>query len=158
MFFSLGNDELVCDKLRQATSFSLGKTNSQVSLSKAYINRLTSISSPNSEPSNFLSYIRSLQSLFNPQPTFTPQPANMKFTTALVALVSGLGAMAAPIEEAAQTVSIEKRAPGGMDYVQNYNGGAAGFQSNLNAGTFSLKWNSGTDVVAGLGWKTGTAR
>lgn len=82
----------------------------------------------------------------------------MKFTAALVALVSGLGAIAAPIEEAAQPVSIAKRAPGGINYVQNYNGGAAGFQSNLNAGTYSLRWIGNTDVVAGLGWQTGSAR
>lgn len=82
----------------------------------------------------------------------------MKFTAALIALVSGLGAIAAPIEDAAQPVSIAKRAPGGMNYVQNYNGGAAGFQSNLNAGTYSLRWNGNTDVVAGLGWQTGSAR
>jgi hypothetical protein len=85
--------------------------------------------------------------------------AKMKFSAALVALVSGLGAVAAPIEDAAaQPISIEKRNPGGIDYNQNYNGGAAGYQSNLGTGKFSLKWNSGTDVVAGLGWKTGSAR
>ena len=78
----------------------------------------------------------------------------MKFTAALVALVSGL-AMAAPIEESA---TVEKRNPSGINYVQNYNGKAAGFQSNLGTGKFSLKWNSGTDVVAGLGWTTGSAR
>lgn len=78
----------------------------------------------------------------------------MKFTAALVALVSGL-AMAAPIEESA---AVEKRNPSGINYVQNYNGKAAGFQSNLGTGKFSLKWNSGTDVVAGLGWTTGSAR
>jgi endo-1,4-beta-xylanase len=84
--------------------------------------------------------------------------ANMKFSAALVALVSGLGAVAAPIEDAAQPLSIEKRNPGGIDYNQNYNGGAAGYQSNLSTGKYSLKWNSGTDVVAGLGWKTGSPR
>ncbi|KAM0696214.1 hypothetical protein Q7P36_003460 [Cladosporium allicinum] len=82
----------------------------------------------------------------------------MKFSAALVALVSGLGAVAAPIEDAAQPLSIEKRNPGGIDYNQNYNGGAAGYQSNLSTGKYSLKWNSGTDVVAGLGWKTGSPR
>jgi endo-1,4-beta-xylanase len=80
----------------------------------------------------------------------------MKFSAALVALVSGLGAFAAPIEDAAQPLSIEKRNPGGIDYNQNYNGAAAGYQSNLSTGKYSLKWNS--DVVAGLGWKTGSAR
>lgn len=78
----------------------------------------------------------------------------MKFTAALVALVSGL-AVAAPIEEVAV---VEKRNPGGINYVQNYNGGAAGFQSNLGNGQFSLKWGGNTDVVAGLGWSTGSAR
>jgi hypothetical protein len=82
------------------------------------------------------------------------QPITMKFTAALVALVSGL-AMAAPIEESA---AVEKRNPSGINYVQNYNGKAAGFQSSLSTGKFSLKWNSGTDVVAGLGWTTGSAR
>jgi endo-1,4-beta-xylanase len=82
----------------------------------------------------------------------------MKFSAVLVALVSGLGAVAAPIEDAAQPLSIEKRNPGGIDYNQNYNGGAAGYQSNLSTGKYSLKWNSGTDVVAGLGWKTGSPR
>lgn len=81
----------------------------------------------------------------------------MKFTAALVALVSGLGAVAAPIEGASQPITIDKRASG-LNYVQNYNGAAAGFQSNLNAGTFSLKWGGNTDVVAGLGWTTGSAR
>ena len=89
---------------------------------------------------------------------FKTNSANMKFSAALVALVSGLGAVAAPIEDAAQPLSIEKRNPGGIDYNQNYNGGAAGYQSNLSTGKYSLKWNSGTDVVAGLGWKTGSAR
>lgn len=79
----------------------------------------------------------------------------MKFTSALVALVSGIGALAAPT---AEPMSLDKRAPSGINYVQNYNGGAAGFQNNLNAGTFSLKWGGNTDVVAGLGWKTGSAR
>ena len=78
----------------------------------------------------------------------------MKFAAAFVALVSGF-AMAAPIEGSA---AVEKRNPSGIDYVQNYNGKAAGFQSNLGNGKFSLKWNSGTDVVAGLGWKTGSPR
>lgn len=81
----------------------------------------------------------------------------MKFSAALVALVSGLGALAAPMEEVAQPVTLDKRA-GGLDYVQNYNGGAAGFQSDLNSGKFSLNWGGNTDVVAGLGWKTGSAR
>jgi endo-1,4-beta-xylanase len=82
----------------------------------------------------------------------------MKFSTALVALVSGLGAVAAPIEDVAQPMSIEKRNPGGIDYNQNYNGAAGGYQSNLGTGKFSVKWNSGVDVVVGLGWKTGSAR
>jgi len=78
----------------------------------------------------------------------------MKFTAALVALVSGL-ALAAPIEEVS---TVEKRNPGGINYVQNYNGKAAGFQDNLSTGKFSLKWGGSTDVVAGLGWSTGSAR
>ncbi|PSK46579.1 endo-1,4-beta-xylanase A [Elsinoe australis] len=75
----------------------------------------------------------------------------MKFSVAIPLLAAG-GALAAPAAE------LETRAPGGIDYVQNYNGAAASFQSNLNAGTFSTKWNGNTDVVVGLGWKTGSAR
>jgi hypothetical protein len=51
-------------------------------------------------------------------------------------------------------------APGGgnLDYTQNYNGAAGGFQGDLSTGKFSAKWNGNTDVVVGLGWKTGSAR
>jgi endo-1,4-beta-xylanase len=85
----------------------------------------------------------------------------MKLTSTLVGLAA-TGALAAPYvvvdnDSTTQPVSLNKRA-GGLDYVQNYNGQAAGFQSDLAAGTFSAKWNGGTDVVVGLGWKTGSAR
>lgn len=85
----------------------------------------------------------------------------MKLTSTLVGLTA-TGALAAPYvvvdnDPTAQPTSLNKRA-GGLDYVQNYNGQAAGFQSDLSAGTFSAKWNGGTDVVVGLGWKTGSAR
>ncbi|PVI04802.1 glycoside hydrolase family 11 protein [Periconia macrospinosa] len=85
----------------------------------------------------------------------------MKFSSTLVGFAA-TGALAAPYvvvdpaDEAAQPMSINKRA--GLDYVQNYNGQSAGFKSDLNAGTFSASWNGNTDVVVGLGWKTGSAR
>jgi hypothetical protein len=45
-----------------------------------------------------------------------------------------------------------------IDYVQNYNGDAGGFQYDQGAGTFSANWNTNTDFVVGLGWQTGAAR
>ena len=78
----------------------------------------------------------------------------MKFAAAFVALVSGF-AMAAPIEESA---AVEKRNPSGIKYVQNYNGKDAGFKYNLGNGKFCLKWKRGNDVVAGIGWTTGSDR
>lgn len=45
-----------------------------------------------------------------------------------------------------------------IDYVQNYNGDAGGFQYDESAGTFSANWDGSTDVVVGLGWTTGSAR
>lgn len=87
----------------------------------------------------------------------------MKFTTALLSLFAAGGAFAAlaaePVAVAETEPSlIEARAPGGMNYVQNYNGGAANFQYSLNAGTYSAKWNGNTDFVVGIGWSTGAAR
>ncbi|KAG8626650.1 hypothetical protein KVT40_005595 [Elsinoe batatas] len=76
----------------------------------------------------------------------------MKFTSVLSLFAAG-GALAAP---AAEPAALETR--GTLNYVQNYNGGAANFQSNLGAGTFSTRWNGNTDVVVGVGWKTGSAR
>ena len=85
----------------------------------------------------------------------------MKPTTLIAGLLTALPSYAAPFTESfvnSGPMLIEARAPGGMDYTQNYNGGAANFQSNLNAGTFSAKWGGNTDFVVGLGWKTGSAR
>lgn len=45
-----------------------------------------------------------------------------------------------------------------LDYVQNYNGDAAGFTYDESAGTYSANWNGNTDFVVGLGWTTGAAR
>lgn len=73
----------------------------------------------------------------------------MKFSTGLAAGLGAIGAVASPVE---------KRNPEGVDYVQNYNGGAANFQNNLGAGTFSAQWNGNTDIVVGIGWQTGKAR
>lgn len=47
---------------------------------------------------------------------------------------------------------------GSLDYKQDYNGAAGGFQGDLSTGKFSANWNGNTDVVVGLGWKTGSAR
>ncbi|CAI6337937.1 unnamed protein product [Periconia digitata] len=47
---------------------------------------------------------------------------------------------------------------GSLDYKQNYNGEAGAFEGDLSTGKFSTKWNGNTDVVVGLGWKTGSAR
>nr|prf xylanase [Aureobasidium sp.] len=43
--------------------------------------------------------------------------------------------------------------PGGIDYVQNYNGNLGQFTYNENAGTYSMYWNNGVngDFVVGLG-------
>jgi len=48
--------------------------------------------------------------------------------------------------------------PGGINYVQNYNGDAAAFKYDESKGTYSAKWNGNTDFVVGLGWNTGAAR
>lgn len=45
-----------------------------------------------------------------------------------------------------------------LNYVQNYNGNAAGFTYDESAGTYSANWNGNTDFVVGLGWTTGAAR
>jgi len=78
----------------------------------------------------------------------------MLFSIGLSAVLGAMGVVAAPL--AVET--IEKRNPEGINYVQNYNGGAGQFQSNLGAGTFSTKWNGNTDIVVGVGWNTGSAR
>lgn len=54
--------------------------------------------------------------------------------------------------------TIEKRNPGGINYVQNYNGDVADFQYNEGAGTYTCSWDGSTDFVVGLGWSTGAAR
>jgi endo-1,4-beta-xylanase len=78
----------------------------------------------------------------------------MKFSAGIAALVGAMSVAAAPIESEV----IEKRNPEGINYVQNYNGGAGNFKNNLGAGTFSTSWNGGTDIVVGIGWSTGSAR
>ncbi|PVH99323.1 glycoside hydrolase family 11 protein [Periconia macrospinosa] len=67
----------------------------------------------------------------------------MKFSNCVVSFVAASGILAAPLSEPAE---------------QNYNGQAAGFEGDLATGKFSAKWNGNTDVVVGLGWKTGSAR
>jgi len=57
-------------------------------------------------------------------------------------------------------LQIERSGPGGVNYVQNYNGNLGSFSSNVNAGTFSMYWTQGvsSDFVVGVGWQTGAAR
>ena len=98
----------------------------------------------------------SLQSFtsLNIQPSTTT--FTMKFTAAIAGLFA-IGAAAAPVA-VAEGSEIEARNPGGINYVQNYNGGAANFKYNEGAGTYSANWNGNTDFVVGLGWSTGAAR
>ncbi|KAK4560982.1 hypothetical protein LTR86_004937 [Recurvomyces mirabilis] len=80
----------------------------------------------------------------------------MKFTTAAAGLLAATGALAAPVAQ--PEAEIETRNPGGINYVQNYNGNVAQFKYSESAGTFSAKWSGNTDFVVGLGWSTGSAR
>jgi endo-1,4-beta-xylanase len=81
----------------------------------------------------------------------------MKFSAA-AALFAASSAVAVPVDTAPGLITLGKRGPGGIDYTQNYNGGAANFQYNQDAGTYSCSWNGNTDFVVGLGWSTGSAR
>lgn len=78
----------------------------------------------------------------------------MKVTAALAGLAAT--AIAAPVTES----SLVARGPGGIDYVQNYNGNLGDFQYNENNGEYSMYWTDGVngDFVVGLGWSTGAAR
>jgi len=87
----------------------------------------------------------------------------MKFTAAFVALVASV--IAAPVAEPVANskfagTHIEARNPGGINYVQNYNGNLGQFTYNEGAGTYSMYWTNGVngDFVVGLGWSTGSAR
>ena len=83
----------------------------------------------------------------------------MKFFSSTISAALCLGGFAAPVSEPEPvTAVIDKRATGGINYVQNYNGAVADFQYNENAGTYSAKWSGSTDFVVGLGWTTGSAR
>jgi len=84
----------------------------------------------------------------------------MKFTKALASFLVA-GAFAAPVAEPEPKVGLVERAgPGGINYVQNYNGNLGQFTYNENAGTYSMYWTQGVsgDFVVGLGWSTGAAR
>ena len=85
---------------------------------------------------------------------FTFSNLKMKFT----AILAGITAAYAAAIPVAEDSSLEARNPGGINYVQNYNGGVANFKYNEGAGTYSAKWNGNTDFVVGLGWSTGAAR
>ncbi|KAK5108845.1 hypothetical protein LTR62_007735 [Meristemomyces frigidus] len=82
----------------------------------------------------------------------------MKFFSTIAAACFAATAIAAPVPEADTT--IEARGPGGINYVQNYNGNLGDFIYNLNAGTYSMYWTQGVngDFVVGLGWSAGAAR
>lgn len=87
----------------------------------------------------------------------------MKITAALATLLTA--AFAAPVadvevEAAESEAGLVARGPGGINYVQNYNGNLGAFSYNLNAGTYSMNWDQGVngDFVVGLGWSTGAAR
>ncbi|KAH0207458.1 hypothetical protein KCU90_g26881, partial [Aureobasidium melanogenum] len=78
----------------------------------------------------------------------------MKFFATIAALV--VAAVAAPVAEADAEASspmlIERAGPGGINYVQNYNGNLGQFTYNENAGTYSMYWTNGVsgDFVVGL--------
>ncbi len=80
---------------------------------------------------------------------------NVQALAGLVAVAS-----AAPIAEPEAEASLETRNPGGINYVQNYNGNLGDFTYNEGAGTFSMYWDDGVngDFVVGLGWSQGAAR
>lgn len=108
-------------------------------------------------------HLQSIKAL--PRVTVLFDRINMHFVT-LATLLAASVASALPaaepathldtVDEPAQLISINKRAS--LDYVQNYNGNAAGFTYDQSAGTFSAKWSGSTDFVVGLGYKTGSAR
>jgi len=76
--------------------------------------------------------------------------------SSVVAPASSVAASSAAASSPAASAGAGSGEP--IDYVQNYNGDAGGFTYDEGAGTFSANWNGNTDVVVGLGWKTGTAR
>jgi len=80
----------------------------------------------------------------------------MKFTAALASLVTAV--LAAPVAE--PEAGLVTRNPGGINYVQNYNGNLGQFTYSESTGTFSMYWDNGVsgDFVVGLGWSTGAAR
>jgi len=86
----------------------------------------------------------------------------MKITAVLASLVLAAFASPVPVAEPEPEAAGElvARGPGGINYVQNYNGNLGAFSYNLNAGTFSMYWDNGVngDFVVGLGWSTGAAR
>jgi hypothetical protein len=73
--------------------------------------------------------------------------------SALFALSAVASVFASPVESAAELV---KRATG-PNYNQNYIAGGANVQysPNLNAGSYTVTWNTNGDFVVGLGWTKG---
>ena len=88
----------------------------------------------------------------------------MKVSATWLAGLLVTGAMAAPIVEPEAEAEAESglvaRGPGGINYVQNYNGNLGDFTYNLNNGQYSMYWDNGVngDFVVGLGWSQGAAR
>jgi hypothetical protein len=81
---------------------------------------------------------------------------NMKFTSALLALLGSAAASPVALTESQELDhQLERRQA--IGYVQNYNGNLANFKYNQGAGTFTANWNNPGDFVVGLGWNTGTA-
>jgi hypothetical protein len=83
---------------------------------------------------------------------------NMKFTSALLALLGSAAASPVALTESVEQQldhQLERRQA--IGYVQNYNGNLANFKYNQGAGTFTANWNNPGDFVVGLGWNTGTA-
>jgi len=73
-----------------------------------------------------------------------------------ILLLSALAqAWAAPVAEPVDSGLVRRATP--VNYNQNYIAGGANVQytPNLNAGTFTVNWNTNADFVVGLGWTKG---
>ncbi|EMD00082.1 glycoside hydrolase family 11 protein [Baudoinia panamericana UAMH 10762] len=86
----------------------------------------------------------------------------MKITATLVSVLATAFAARVPEPEPVAEAGLVERqtGPGGINYVQNYNGNLGQFTYNLAQGTYSMYWQNGVsnDFVVGLGWSTGAAR
>jgi hypothetical protein len=99
---------------------------------------------------------------------FAHCPSNMKVLATWLTGLLVTRAIAAPVAEpepaakadAEAKSGLVARGPGGINYVQNYNGNLGQFTYNLNNGQYSMYWDNGVngDFVVGLGWSQGAAR